>query len=61
MKRKFKDITKEEIPTYIVQGLPIVCFVDNLCYIVKPESIFSDEAMAQMMAVGQWKVLLEEK
>lgn len=61
MKKKFKDITKEEVFDYLIQNKPIVCFVNNLCYIVKPDSIFSEEIMTEMKTIGQWKVLLEEK
>lgn len=60
MKKKFKDIPKEDIPIYIVQNKPIICMIGELCYIVRPDSVFSEEVQIQMMTIGKWKVLLEE-
>ena len=59
--KQLKSITKEEIPSYIIENKTLICTIGNMSHIITRESDFSGEILDYLMEKGQWFVIVKEK
>ena len=59
--KQLKSITKEEIPSYIIENKTLICTIGNMSHIITRESGFSGEILDYLMEKGQWFVIVKEK
>lgn len=60
-KKQLKSMTKEEIPSYIIENKTLICTIGNMSHIITRESGFSGEILGYLMEKGQWFVVEKEK